>query len=445
MIVEKEKTPIPSNEECNALTEELNVIDKTKGDDEIKKVVGYCYEDILNVLRTYCDLKEEYYNIIALWIIGTYIHESFETFPYLFINAMRGSGKTRLLKLISSLSYKSKGRVQTGITESVLFRKDKGETLILDELESIGSKDKSQLREYLNVCYKKGATIARSKKVKNMDGEDYVVQEFEPYKPIAMANIWGMEEVLGDRCITLILEKSNKPHIIKLIEDFKHSNKINSIIERLNKNQCSLCSVVTEKNIYKAWNNYILGKYNNNTTTLTTITTYNCTNYTTLKEMDISRLFNKIDGTNIDGRNLELSIPLFIIAHFLNDDVLNNTLISMSDLVKERKTEEMLESKDVLLIEFISEQHNPEFIRVKDITKLFRLYLNEDEEEDKWLNSKWVGRALKRLRLIKERRRTSKGIEVKMNCGKAEKSIQWFKPTPEDKEVSIGNDGVTAE
>ena len=42
------------------------------------------------------------------------------------------------------------------------------------------------------------------KKKKTIEGEQQVVEEFEPYRPIIMANIWGMDEVLGERCIQLI-------------------------------------------------------------------------------------------------------------------------------------------------------------------------------------------------------------------------------------------------
>jgi len=42
------------------------------------------------VLKEFIDTKEENYDIIALWIIGTWLHEYFETYPYLYINAMKG-------------------------------------------------------------------------------------------------------------------------------------------------------------------------------------------------------------------------------------------------------------------------------------------------------------------------------------------------------------------
>jgi len=61
--------------------------------DEVKIKLGESYEDIILFLKDYIDMKEENYPLLALWIIGTYFHKSFSTFPYLFVNAMRGSGR----------------------------------------------------------------------------------------------------------------------------------------------------------------------------------------------------------------------------------------------------------------------------------------------------------------------------------------------------------------
>ena len=54
--------------------------------EEMKLILGTVYEKIIEVLKQYCDLKEEYYPVVATWIIGTYLHKSFNTYPYLFIN-----------------------------------------------------------------------------------------------------------------------------------------------------------------------------------------------------------------------------------------------------------------------------------------------------------------------------------------------------------------------
>jgi len=379
------------------------------------------YEEIITILREYCDIKEEYYSLTSLWIIGTYLHKQFNAYPYLFVNAMKGSGKTRLLKLISELA--NNGEITAALSQSVLFRSSNETTMCIDELENIGSRDKSDLREILNACYKKGSKVKRMKKKKTSEGEEYVVEEFELYRPLAMANIWGMEEVLGDRCISFLLEKSSNIAITKLVEDFYDNFAINEVKKRF---QCSLCSVVTSRNIYKEWNNYIKNKY---------ITTYIHKHITTLttqdttEQLQLEGMFNKIEEAKIEGRNLELFFPLFLIADLIDPKVLEITIKTASEMVKEKKIEEMTESSDVALIDFIATQElSTSFISVRELTNGFKTFMDSDFSEDmKWLNNKWMGRALKRLSLIKEKKRISSGIEIVLDIEKAKKKIKFFK------------------
>jgi hypothetical protein len=46
-----------------------------------------CYYDIYDLLGEWCDIPEDYKKIVSIWIIGTYFHKNFNTYPYLFINA----------------------------------------------------------------------------------------------------------------------------------------------------------------------------------------------------------------------------------------------------------------------------------------------------------------------------------------------------------------------
>jgi len=77
------------------------------------------------------------------------MHSQFMTFPILFINAMRGSGKSRFLNLSSNLANQGI-YVHSNLTEAVAFR-TKG-SLFIDEFESLGSKEKQTLRELLKFC-----------------------------------------------------------------------------------------------------------------------------------------------------------------------------------------------------------------------------------------------------------------------------------------------------
>src|SRR3989304_10008157 len=71
------------------------IINKEEIDPKIE--LGICYENIIEVIKKYMDMPEEQIKIVSVWIIGTYFHDCFDTYPFLFLNAMRGSGKTRLL------------------------------------------------------------------------------------------------------------------------------------------------------------------------------------------------------------------------------------------------------------------------------------------------------------------------------------------------------------
>ncbi len=103
--------------------------------------VAEAYDKIIEFYKRYTDLKEEYYHIIAIWLIGTYVHKQFNTYPFLFFNAMRGSGKTRTIKITSYIQKGGDGTVLNNPSESVIFRTAEKQGLVFDEFEHIGSKD----------------------------------------------------------------------------------------------------------------------------------------------------------------------------------------------------------------------------------------------------------------------------------------------------------------
>lgn len=387
-----------------------------------KQNLGETYENIMKVIEYYMDMPQEQIQIVSIWIIGTYFHDCFSTYPFLFINAMRGSGKTRLLRLIAHMAKGGNGEVQTGITEAVLFR-TKG-ILVLDECESIASKDKAILREYLNACYKKGGTVKRTKKAKFKGEDEYIVETFHPYKPIALANIFGMDEVLGDRCITFVLEKSNNPAKTKKLEDFEDNPEIEAIKSSLRQSSV-VCAVSLRKRTNQtAWNSYINAKYND-TYTLTTYTTYTTqTALTDIERIEESAFFNKIDAIGIDGRNFELLFPLLIVSKYLDWSQFEELLKIGKELMKIKKEDEFAESRDVLVYEFVSKQEGGlQYHALKELCMKFKAFVGEDE----WINEKWLGRALKRLNLVLDKRREASGRFVQLNISKANDKARIFR------------------
>ena len=404
-----------SEEEFKKLENPIYDLEEEKESSQTK--LKEAYLNIVDVLKEYLDIKEEYYSLIALWIIGTYFHENFPSYPYLYFNAMKGSGKSRAMALITVLSHD--GDMLNSLTEAVLFR-SKG-TLAIDEFEGIERKGKEGLRELLNSAYKKGAKVKRMKKSRTEKGEEQVVEEFDVYRPIVMANIWGMENVLEDRCLTLILERSNKKEITDLVEIFREQEIVKQTIKILNeiksKEQCSLCNVVYLWNIYQKWNEYV--KQNN--------TIYNNNIYYN-NNINYTQVLETIKFTGIGGRNLELCLPLFLVALEIdpkNEEIFKETTLTLKDLISVKKDEEFSENRDVSLIDYISQLPTPSyFISMNKISNDFKEFLQTQDDD---INPKWLGRALKRLNLIIEKRRISAGVEVKLNVKKAQEKIQLFK------------------
>jgi len=383
--------------------------DLTNEDEQLKKDLYEAYMNINDLLRKYCDLKEEDYPIITSWIVGTYFHEKFESYPYLFLNAMKGSGKTRTLKLITDLSHEGEILIQP--TEAVLFRTNS--TLGIDEAEGIARKGMENLRELINGCYKKGSKVKRMKQKKTETGTEQVVEEFNIYRPLALANINGMENVLGDRCINIILERSDNKRIVKLAENWKEEEIFKKTKELLEK--CRVCSVDVAAELYTEWNNYV-------THTYTLYTIYNnYTNYT-----NYTKLFKDLNLMDLTGREVELCLPLLFITWIISEKVYKPLHSALNGYMGERKKEQFDESMDIMLIDMVSQELENIWLTSKDILNKY-LEFTQLDDKDNELNSLWMGIALKRLNLIKEKKRGSGGMRYILNLKKAQEKIKMFK------------------
>ena len=95
------------------------------------------------------------------------------------------------------------------------------------------------------------------------------------------------------------------------------------------------------------------------------------------------------------------------------------------DATEERRHDEEIESRDVQLLDFISKQEAGfVFRRIKELVREFKEFIDTDED---WVTTQWFGLALKRLKLIIDKRRIAKGNEVIINVGKAQERIKPFR------------------
>ncbi|MCS7106327.1 MAG: hypothetical protein NZ942_03355 [Candidatus Aenigmarchaeota archaeon] len=377
------------------------------------------YELLIKIFKRYIAMDEEYYHLVACWILGCYFHKKFPSFPFLYLNAMKQSGKTRLLKL---LAFLTNGIYTVNITEAVLFRKN--EPLFVDEIENITRKEKSGLRELLNVAYKKGGIVERSRKIEKTG--EIVIEKFELYRPVAMANIEGMDEVLEDRCIVIVLERCFDPVITRRLEMFELDEDIKKFKEFISFSVVDDDVVVVGidiEEVLKTLFSYFNKTEQNDTLNINNFTIKNDTNNTSLL------IISKIKESTLQGRDLELFLPLFVIAAKVGEDILEQLIKIAENYAMKRKETNIVENRDTTLVGFLTAYciaHNftsSHFISLSSIVRNFK-ELNPDED---WFNTKWLGHALKRLgKVVIEKRRLSKGREVRLNVDLLKEKAEKF-------------------
>ena len=149
---------------------------------------------------------DKYHDLITCWIMNTYVYQCHDTVPYLYLQAMKASGKTNTLLLLHELSFNA--YMMGVLTESVISRYTHANqsTLIIDEAENLGEHDDSSrhVLEALNQGYKRFAVVSKSVK----DGDNWSPTSFYVYSPKALASINPIHNVLLDRCIPLLLRRT---------------------------------------------------------------------------------------------------------------------------------------------------------------------------------------------------------------------------------------------
>ncbi|MEM2936040.1 MAG: hypothetical protein QW231_02565, partial [Candidatus Bathyarchaeia archaeon] len=64
------------------------------------------FEEIREKLRYYIEFQDErLYDLVTLWIVGTYFTPIFNAYPYLYIGGTKRTGKTKLLSFIAQLAF----------------------------------------------------------------------------------------------------------------------------------------------------------------------------------------------------------------------------------------------------------------------------------------------------------------------------------------------------
>ena len=366
---------------------------------------------IKEAIYYYIDIEPEKVNLISLWVIGTWIRGLFNPFPYLFINAGKGSGKSRLLGLLEAITKNS--RKASSISPASI-RRISGEkiTLLLDEFEGKDKEKSNAYNEILNQAYKKGDKIFFVS-----DRKDRAITEIKPEISVATGSIEQINNVTRDRGIKIIMNKSDKDDINNLIEDYEENENLKEIKKELRKIQHKLGLILFKEkrghpkgvllnDIYRSWNHYVKGK-----------------DY----DEKYKELYKRLIKTGIKGRDFERAYALLNLAFYLNDDtnfpdteplgfdLFQEVTETLKENFKEQKEDDTETNPEMILLSHLmegdyneSEYYQAEtiYLNILDTRGIHRHNFSDKEERDKLgLNTTIIGLIFRNLNLLKDIKR----------------------------------------
>lgn len=335
-------------------------------------------EELKHQFALYIEFPEiECYHFFPIWILATYLHPLFKAYPYVYIGGVSQTGKSKTLNVCKCLAFNS--ILSGNMSTASLFRLIQNNkcTMLIDETEKLSNPERAEdFRNILLNGYKQGSLIYRVEK----EGDKQVINSFEPYSPKMLANIQGLEDVLESRCIGFIMKRTLNKEVGE--REVTESDKEWQILRN---------------ELYK----FIMTHW---------------------KEIKV--IYDEISNdTGLKNRDWELWKPIFVIAKFIDESDVNDGSIykEMVELAlrksKEAKDENVTNNTDYLLAEVLRkialQDEDVKYVAIGSIKDALMEYF---DDEPKWLNSKWVGRAIRRLG-FKEARRlgTHREILIKEN------------------------------
>ncbi len=163
-------------------------------------------EKIVALERRYLELQDpREYQLLAVWIIGTYFFPIFRTYAYLSLSGLKRSGKSKVLDFLSLLCFNAVNAAD--VSDSSIYRLCEAvrATLLMDEAHALETREAKAVQKNLLYCgYRRGKKVYRTDKTPR----GIVPVAFDVYGPKAFVTFRGAEDILADRAIPIVMLRS---------------------------------------------------------------------------------------------------------------------------------------------------------------------------------------------------------------------------------------------
>jgi hypothetical protein len=308
------------------------------------------YQELLQLLKEHIEFQDEReYKLVAVWIMGTYVFVVFRTYPYLSFSGLKRSGKSKVLDFLSLVAFNAINSAD--ISDSSIYRLCEAtrSTILMDEAHALESREAKQIQKNLLWAgYRKGKKVYRTDKT----SKGIHPVSFEIWSPKAFVTFKGVEDILADRAIPIVMVRTNSPVADRDLKD--DDPRWQRLRDRL-----------------YAWA---------------------MTNFRSVWEA-----YESLEPEVLHGRQRELWSPIFALASVIDPSLLQE----MKELAVERcswlneedqsyREMKVLEALIILTKDWEQDEGLLSHTRVKEVVHT----LLEADEDKKWMNSQAVSRIM---------------------------------------------------
>ncbi|MGQ9697160.1 MAG: toprim domain-containing protein [Armatimonadota bacterium] len=172
------------------------------------------YRELRGVFTQFMWYPDEYvYDVLALWVMMSYVYMVFDAVPYLALTGTKEAGKTRTLELLAALAFNA--MKVSSISAASLYRTieltrsvvlfDEGDVIAITQRKQEGVDDR--LAAILD-GYKWQGHVVRC------DREGVEIRLFSTYAPKAFASMFGLPDTVVSRAI--VVNNMRHPVNVKL-------------------------------------------------------------------------------------------------------------------------------------------------------------------------------------------------------------------------------------
>lgn len=177
-------------------------------------------QEIRDFIHEFVQIPEEFEKLASFYVLFSWVYDEFQELPYLRAIGDFGSGKSRFLKVMGALCYRSIF-LNGAASSSAIFRliNDIKGSIILDEADFNHSDTNSEIVKILNSGFQKGIPVFRSE-AKGGNNKSYDPTPFDVYCPKVIATRKNfMDDALESRCLSNAMETLTREDIIENLDE----------------------------------------------------------------------------------------------------------------------------------------------------------------------------------------------------------------------------------